>query len=63
MSRAALAFLIGVVGFIAYIAVIVALGDAVVSRHWLIQLVYYGVAGIAWVVPARWLILWGARGR
>lgn len=63
MSRATLAFLIGAVGFIAYIAVIVALGDVVVDQHWLIQLVYYGVAGIIWVIPARWLMLWGARRR
>jgi hypothetical protein len=63
MSRPTLAFLIGVVGFIAYIAVIVAVGDFVVNRHWLIQLVYYGVAGIVWVIPARWLIVWAVRGR
>lgn len=60
MSRASLAFLIGVVGFFAYIWAVVTLGDAVVHRHWTIQLVYYVVAGILWVWPAKWLMYWGA---
>lgn len=59
MSRAKIAFLIGMIGFIGYIAIVVVLGDHVVNRHWLIQLVYYVVAGIAWVIPAKRLILWG----
>jgi len=61
MSRGKVAFLIGVVGFIVYIAVVVALGDFVIQRHWAIQLVYYVVFGIIWVIPAKRLILWGAR--
>jgi hypothetical protein len=50
-----------VVGFILYIAVVVALGDFVVHRHWMIQLVYYVFCGIIWVIPAKRLIEWAAR--
>jgi hypothetical protein len=63
MSRGKLAFLIGVVGFIGYIAVVVALGDFVVQSHWAIQLVYYVFCGIIWVIPAKRLIEWSARGQ
>lgn len=61
MPRPALAFLLGLIGFLAYIMVAVALGDVVVHRHWLLQLLYYVVAGIVWVFPAKWLIVWAAR--
>jgi len=62
MSRSSLAFVIGLLGFLAYIGAAVALGDVVVHRHWLLQLAYYVVAGIAWAFPAKWLIVWAARG-
>ena len=62
MSRSTLAFLIGVVGFVVYILVVVALGDFVVDAHWALQLIYYATAGIIWVFPARRLIIWGAQG-
>jgi len=61
MSRGKFAFLIGVVGFIVYLGVVVALGDYVIPLHWSLQLVYYVFFGIAWVVPAKRLIEWGAR--
>jgi hypothetical protein len=61
MSRSSLAFLIGLIGFIAYIGAAVALGDVVVHRHWLLQLAYYLVAGIVWVFPAKWLIVWAVK--
>ncbi len=61
MSRGKLAFLIGVVGFIVYIVAVVALGDYVIPLHWSLQLIYYLFFGIAWVVPAKRLIQWGAR--
>ena len=58
MSRSSLAFLIGLLGFIAYIGAVVALGDVVVHRHWLLQLLYYLVAGVVYALgihlAARW---------
>ncbi|WP_424811660.1 DUF2842 domain-containing protein [Roseococcus sp. YIM B11640] len=61
MSRGKLAFLIGVIGFVAYIVAATALGDVVVQRHWALQVLYYIAAGVIWVVPAVWLMRWGAK--
>lgn len=60
MSRPALAFLIGTVGFVAYIVAVTMLGDFFVGAHWILQALYYGVAGILWVYPAVKLMYWGA---
>ncbi len=61
MSRGKIALLIGVIGFIAYIVVVLTVGDFFVRQHWAIQAVYYTVTGFVWVFPAMWLIRWGAR--
>ena len=61
MSRGKIASLIGVLGFIAYIAIVVAIGDFFVTQHWAIQAIYYIVTGFVWVFPVIRLIKWGAR--
>jgi hypothetical protein len=61
MSRGKIALLIGIIGFIAYIAIVVAAGDFFVHRHWALQAVYYITAGFVWVFPAVRLIKWSAR--
>ena len=60
MSRPMTAFLIGTVGFIAYVMIVTALADPLVEAHWLLQLLFYTVAGIAWVFPVVRLMRWGA---
>ena len=46
------------IGFIlAYIAAAITLPD-VLPQHWAIQAVYFLVAGVVWVFPIRWLMLW-----
>ena len=63
MSRvpfATLAILLLVIGWICAAAV---LADSVRPLHWAIQVVYYAIAGFAWVFPVRWMMLWGARMR
>jgi hypothetical protein len=60
MSRPLLALLAGVFGFAAYVAAVVVLADWVLQLHWLIQLAYFLLAGLAWVPPARRLMFWGA---
>jgi hypothetical protein len=60
MSRPALAFLIGLLGFIVYLAVVAIVGDFFINEHWVIQFIYYAFAGIIWVYPAKRLIYWGA---
>jgi hypothetical protein len=61
MSRRLLAVLIGFLGMIAYVAIVVALADPLVQAHWLLQVLFYALAGVAWVVPAVWLLRWGTR--
>lgn len=63
MSRPTIALLAGLAGFTIYVLVVVALADHVIPHHWLLELLYFTVAGIAWVWPARALMFWGARGR
>lgn len=60
MSRPLLALLLGLFGFAAYVGVVVLLADWVLTLHWLVQLAYFTVAGLAWVPPARRLMFWGA---
>jgi hypothetical protein len=61
MSRAAVAVLIGLLGFLLYVAAVVALADLVLSMHWLVQALYFVVAGVAWAWPAQRLMYWAAR--
>lgn len=61
MSRTAIALPVGVLGFILYVMVVVALGDIFRDTHWLIELLYFAAAGIVWVFPTRKLMFWAAR--
>jgi hypothetical protein len=61
MSRVLPASLIGVFGFLAYVVGVVTLADLVTPLHWAVQALYFLVAGVLWVIPARWLMLWAAR--
>ena len=58
MSRAPAALLIGLVGFAAYLAVVLALSDFVLRMHWTVQLIYFALAGVVWAWPAMRLIYW-----
>lgn len=58
--RIPIAVILGLGGFVAYLALAVVLGDRVVGAHWTIQALYYLIAGSLWVLPARWLMYWAA---
>lgn len=60
MTRPIIALLAGLAGFTAYVALVVVLADFVLDMHWVLQLAYFLVAGIAWAPVARRLMLWGA---
>ena len=60
MSRVPIAATVGILGFMLYVGLAVALADAV-PRHWALQALYFLTAGLAWVWPALRLILWAAR--
>lgn len=61
MSRTVIATLAGIAGFIAYVAVVLLAADHVRDLHWLVELAFFAAAGIAWVWPAKWLIVWAMR--
>lgn len=60
MTRPMIALFAGLAGFAAYVALVVVLADFVLDLHWVVQLAYFLVAGIAWAPAARRLMFWGA---
>jgi hypothetical protein len=28
------------------------------NAHWLVELLYYAIAGMAWIIPVKYLIQW-----
>lgn len=61
MPRAAIALLVGLLGFLLYVGVVVAVADHVLGLHWTAQTAYFVAAGIAWAWPAQRLMYWAAR--
>lgn len=61
MSKPTLAGIIGVLGFLLYVAAVIMLADHVLGMHWTVEFVYFALAGIVWVWPAKALIIWAAR--
>jgi hypothetical protein len=61
MLRILVATMLGLAGFVAYLATAIVLADRVAPLHWTIQAAYFVVAGVLWVIPAHYLILWAGR--
>ena len=58
VSRRPLAAALMGIGFVvAYVAVAISL-PAVLPKNWVFQALYFLVAGVVWVFPIRWLMLW-----
>ena len=57
MSRPFAATILGVAFIILYVAAAITVPD-LLPQHWAVQAVYFLVAGVAWVLPIRWLMLW-----
>ena len=57
--RMLIATVTGLLGFALYVMAAVALADRLPAA-WLIQPLYFLIAGTLWAVPARWLMLWAA---
>lgn len=51
-----------VVGLVFYAAGVVKLASMFLPIHWFVDLIYYVLAGVAWVLPAGLLLKWAARG-
>jgi hypothetical protein len=61
MSKPMLAGIIGIIGFLLYVAVVIILADHILGTHWTLEFIYFALAGIVWVWPAKALIIWAAR--
>jgi len=61
MSRRSIALLAGTGGFLAYVVLVLMLADLVLPLHWTLEFLFFAVAGIAWVWPAKWLMAWAFR--
>lgn len=58
MSRPTLATLAGLVFVLVYIVAATAVPEIFGRMHWAAEALYWCVAGVAWVFPIRWLMLW-----
>ena len=58
MSRPTIAAFAGISFVIAYMAAAITLPDLLGRMHWTLEAVYWLIAGVVWVLPVRWLMLW-----
>ena len=58
MSRSSIAAVAGIAFVFLYIAAAVALPDLFGRMHWAVEALYWCLAGVVWVFPVRWLMLW-----
>jgi hypothetical protein len=56
--RKPLGALIIVVWIVAYVAVAAVIGDRIASEHWFWKVLYFPIAGLAWVLPLKPLLRW-----
>jgi hypothetical protein len=43
---------------VAYVAVAAVIGDRIASEHWFWKVLYFPIAGLAWVLPLKPLLRW-----
>jgi len=63
MSRSTIASLAGILFVLIYIVVVITLPDYFTRLHWTLEALYWLIAGIVWVFPVRWLMLWSVHKR
>lgn len=51
-----------IIGLVFYTAGVVKLASILPQFHWSVDMIFYLVAGVAWVVPAGLLLRWAGRG-
>ena len=62
MSRPTAATLMGITFIIAYVVGAITVPD-ILPDNWIVHAVYFLVAGVVWVFPIRWLMLWSVHKR
>jgi len=63
MQRPPIAVVAGLLGFAVYLAAAMIVADLILGQHWLIQSLYFVIAGTLWVIPIRWLMYWSVHQR
>ena len=56
--RKPLGALIIVVWIVAYVAVAAVIGDRIAGEHWAWKVLYFPIAGLAWILPLKPLLRW-----
>ena len=56
--RKPLGAVIIVVWLVAYVAVAAVIGDRIASEHWFWKVLYFPIAGLAWILPLKPLLRW-----
>jgi hypothetical protein len=60
MRRILVATLAGLVFFFFYVVGALILADRLGPMQWAMQFGFFALAGVLWVIPIRWLMLWAA---
>ncbi len=63
MSRTPIATLAGILFVLAYIAAAIVLPEQFRRMPWPVEALYWCAAGLLWVLPIRWLMLWAVHKR
>jgi hypothetical protein len=50
-----IALLVWIVGYVAVAALV---GDRIANEHWAWKLLYFPIAGLAWILPLRPVLRW-----
>lgn len=58
MSRTKIATVAGLLFVTAYVVAVVTLPDLFPRMHWALEAAYWLTAGVVWVFPIRWLMMW-----
>lgn len=60
MSRPSIATFAGLLFVLIYIVAAISLPDLLPPMPGLVMALYWCIAGLLWVLPIRWLMLWAA---
>ena len=53
----------GLLFILTYVVAAITLPALIPRLHWMLEALYWGVVGIVWVFPVRWLMLWSVNKR
>jgi len=56
--RKLLGYILGLLGLTIYILLVLRLGEAILPRHVVVEMIYYTITGIGWIFPAMGIIRW-----